>query len=72
MIPRSSYDTFRMVSSEWVMAAIPMKLPTSIMSGSIVCSVPPSESTPSIVSRFEAMPLMWAPIRTSIRQSCCR
>ena len=35
-----------MVSSERFMAAMPMKLPTSIMSGSSVCSVPPSASTP--------------------------
>ena len=59
-----------MVSSDWVMAAMPMKLPTSIMSGSIVCSVPPSDSTPSMVSRLEAMPEMRAPMRLSMRQSC--
>ena len=72
MMPRFSNDTLRIVSSDWFMAAMPMKLPTSIMSGSSVCSVPPSDSTPSMVSRFEAMPEMRAPMRMSILHNCCR
>ena len=70
MMPRFSYDTFLMVSSDCVIAAIPMKLPTSIISGSIVCSVPPSSRTPSMVSKFDAMPEIFAPIRFNIRHNC--
>ena len=71
MIPRSAYETSLMRSSDCVMAAMPMNDPTSIMSGSSVCSVPSSASTPSIVSRFEAIPDMRAPMRLSIRHNCC-
>jgi len=70
MMPRFSNDTLRIVSSERFIAAMPMKLPTSIMSGSSVCSVPPNSPTPSIVSRFEAMPEMRAPMRLSILHNC--
>ena len=70
MMPKLSNDTFLMVNSLPVMAAMPMKLPTSIMSGSTVCSVPCRLSTPSIVRRLEAMPEIFAPIRLSILQSC--
>ena len=52
------------------MAAIPIKLPTSIMSGSTVCVVPRSEPTPSTVSRFEPTPEIFAPMRISIAESC--
>ena len=70
MMPRFSNDTSRIVTSLRVIAAMPMKLPTSIMSGSSVCVVPCSRSTPSMTSRFDAMPEISAPMRFSIRQSC--
>ena len=72
MMPRFSNDTSLIVSSERFMAAMPMKLPTSIMSGSSRCSVPPNASTPSISSRFEAMPEIFAPILLSILHNCWR
>ena len=53
------------------MAAMPTNEPTSIMSGSMVWAVPPKLSTPSMVSRLEAMPEMRAPMALSMRQSCC-
>ena len=52
------------------MAAIPIKLPTSIMSGSTVCVVPRSERTPSTVSRFDPTPEIFAPMRISMAESC--
>ena len=72
MMPRLSYDTFLMVSSERVIAAIPMKLPTSIISGSMVCSVPPNDSTPSITNKLDAIPEILAPMRLSILHNCCK
>jgi len=70
--PSMSMRQFLMVISDCVMAARPMKLPISIMSGRSECSVPFRCFTPSMVSRFEPMPLIRAPMRLSIRQSCCR
>ena len=40
--------------------------------GSSRCSVPPNASTPSISSRFEAMPEIFAPILLSILHNCWR
>ena len=71
MMPRSGTLTPFSRMSEPVIAAMPMKLPTSIMSGSRRCVAPPSESTPSMTSRFEPMPDIFAPIRVSMRHSCC-
>ena len=51
-------------------AAMPMKEPTSIMSGSMVCSVPWRVVTPSMVSRLEPMPEMLAPMELSMWHSC--
>ena len=62
---------FLMVISDCVIAARPMKLPISIMSGSNVCSVPFNFVTPSMVRRLEPMPLIFAPMRFSISHSCC-
>ena len=49
---------------------MPIKEPTSIMSGNMVWSAPCSLSTPSMVSRFDAMPLIFAPMALSILHSC--
>ena len=61
-----------MVSSLWVIAANPIQLPISTISGRMECSVPPSSLTPSIVNKFEPNPEIFAPILLSILQSCCR
>ena len=70
IMPRLGSDTFLMRTPLPTMAAMPINEPTSIMSGSMVWLVPCSESTPSMVSRFDATPLMRAPMLLSIRQSC--
>ena len=72
IMPRLSYPVSLIVSSEPVMAAMPMKLPTSIISGRMVCSAPRKASTPSMVSRFEPTPDILAPMRLSRRDNCCR
>ena len=72
IMPKFSCDTFLMVSSLPVIAAIPIKLPTSIISGNTRCVQPCRLSTPSIVSKLDAIPEIFAPMRFNIRQSCCR
>ena len=52
------------------MAAMPMNDPISIMSGIIVWVAPCRLPVPVMVSRLEAMPLMFAPMALSRRQSC--
>ena len=56
MMPRWATPAFRMVISELVMAARPMKLPTSIMSGSMRCEQPFNELTPLMVKQVGADP----------------
>ena len=70
--PRSFQLTFFIVSSLFVIAARPIQLPISIISGSMVCSVPDKLFTPLIVNKLEPIPIISAPIRLSILQSCCR
>ena len=69
--PKSFIDTLFIVRSEPVIAAMPIKLPTSIMSGRMVWLQPLSSLTPFIVSRLEPMPCISAPIDFSILHSCC-
>ena len=64
--PKSLMPAFLIVSSDPVIAAIPMKLPTSIMSASKRCVVPFNLLTPFIINRFEPIPLISAPIETNI------
>ena len=71
MIPRLATEAFFIVIPPPIMADIPMKLPTSIMSGRVVWLVPERLCTPSIVSRLEATPFIFAPMQISILQSCC-
>ena len=52
-------------------AAIAMKEPISIMSGSKWCVVPWSDFTPTMVMRLLPMPEIFAPMRLSMWQSCC-
>ena len=61
-----------MVISLWLMAAMPMNEPTSIMSGRMRWFVPYSFSTPWIRNKFEPTPSMNAPMRLSILHNCCR
>ena len=70
IIPRFSYETFLMVISEPVIAARPIKLPISIISGRILCSQPFNSLTPSMVNKFEPIPEILAPILTSILHNC--
>ena len=51
-------------------AAIPINEPTSIMSGRMRCVAPCNFSTPTMVSRLEAMPEILAPIALSKWHSC--
>ena len=71
MMPRLRSDTSLMRMPSPIIAAMPMNEPTSIMSGSILCSAPPSDATPSMVSRLLPMPEMCAPILFSMVHSCC-
>ena len=65
---RSSWTIASIVMSPPVTAAMPMKLPTSMWSGPIVCSPPPSRDTPVIRRTFEPMPSISAPSETRKRQ----
>ena len=64
---RSSGSASRIRSSPLVAAASAMKLATSMWSGQIRCSAPPSLSRPCTVITFEPMPSICAPILTSRR-----
>ena len=70
--PRLSQETFLIVISLFVIAARPIQEPISIMSGRILCSQPPRESTPSIVSKLDPTPLILAPIEFNILHNCCK
>ena len=59
-----------MVISLWVNAASPIQLPISIMSGSIKCLHPPSESTPLIFNKFEPIPVILPPMLLIIIHNC--
>ncbi len=72
ILPRFRRSTFFIVRDDFVMAANPIKLPTSIISASIVCSVPPSCFTPEMISKLDPIPEIFAPIRLSIWHSCTR
>ena len=54
------------------MAARPIKLPISIMSGNILWLQPFNFSTPSIEIKLEPIPLILAPMLFSILHSCWR
>ena len=70
--PKCWYSTSFIVMEDCVIAAIPMKLPTSIMSGSNLWVQPFKVSTPSMVKRLEPIPCILAPIAFSILHSCNR
>ena len=59
------------VTSPPVIAASPMKLPTSMWSGPIFHSAPCSDSTPVIRKTLDSMPSICAPSATRKRQRSC-
>src|SRR6266704_279187 len=68
---RSSGITSSISSSPPVITARPMKLPTSVWSGPMVCSPPRSRSTPLISRRLEPTPVIRAPSAFRKRQRSC-
>src|SRR3954447_12810281 len=68
---RSFGRTASIVTSPPLIAAMPMKLPTSMWSGPIAHSPPPSESTPWMRSTLDSMPSICAPSDTRKRHKSC-
>ena len=70
IFPRKFQLTFLMVISLLVIAARPIQLPISIISGSILCLAPFNLFTPSITNKLEPIPLIFAPILFNKRHNC--
>ncbi len=66
--PRSSQLTFLIVNSLLVIAARPIQLPISIMSGNMVCSVPCNFATPSTTNKLDPIPEIFAPTVDSVNE----
>ena len=72
MRPKFSQLTFLIVISLRVIAAKPIQLPISIISGSTRWEHPFKTVTPSMTNKLEPIPIMLAPIRTIILHNCCK
>ena len=69
-MPKFSRETFLILILLLVIAARPIQLPISIISGKTVWLEPFSSLTPVIFKRFEPRPSILAPIEISNLHNC--